>query len=58
MPGQPDAFASALLSVAVIAVLVLIWGGWKTWRRGDRQKGMLMMICAVVIAGNVAIWTV
>lgn len=56
--GQPSAFASALLSIAVIAIPLLLWGAWKNYRGGERQKGVLMVICALVLAGNVAIQTI
>lgn len=46
-----------MLSIAVIAIGVLVWGGVRTLR-SDRQKGVLMLVCALVILGNVLIWTV
>ena len=58
MPGQPDAFASALLSVAMIGVVVLLWGAWRmAFRQGNRQKGALMVVAALVLLGNLLIWT-
>lgn len=50
--------APIFLSIAVLAVLALVWGGVATWRRGERQKGVLMGICALVVLGNVLILTV
>jgi len=47
-----------MTSIAVLAVLALAWGGVTVLRRGDRQRGVLMLICALVILGNVLIWTV
>ena len=47
-----------LLSIAVLAVIALVWGGVTTWRKGDRQKGALMIVAALVLLGNVLIWTV
>lgn len=46
-----------LLSIAVVAMFALIWGGVRTWRGGDRQKGVLMMACALVLLGNLLIWS-
>lgn len=47
------------LSVAVLAILVLIWGAWwMAYRQGNKQKGALMLLAALVLAGNVAIWTI
>ncbi|WP_448665044.1 hypothetical protein ACG3SL_10325 [Sphingomonas sp. CJ20] len=47
-----------LASLVVVAIGLLVWGGARTWRAGDRQKGVLMLACAVVILGNLLIWTV
>lgn len=58
MAMQLGPAASTLLALCVAGVFALIWGGTVVLRRGDRRKGVLMLICALVIAGNVAIWTV
>lgn len=59
MTPQLGTVASLTLSVMVLAALFLLWGGWQMYfRRGDKRKGVLMGICAVVLLGNVAIWTV
>lgn len=50
--------ASMTLSLLTIAAIVLVWGGVTMIRKGDRTKGVLMIVCAVVLAGNVLIWTV
>jgi hypothetical protein len=42
------------LSIAVIAVGVLVWGGWRQLKT-DRTKGVLMFVCAAVILGNLLI---
>lgn len=47
-----------MVGIAVLAVLALAWGGVTVLRRGDRQRGVLMLLCALVILGNVLIWTV
>lgn len=51
--------AATLLSIAMIAVVALVWGGAVLIRRGTAQRqGVLMIVCAAVILGNVLIWTV
>lgn len=47
-----------MMSIAVLAVLALSWGGVTVLRRGDRQRGVLMLLCALVILANVLIWAV
>lgn len=47
-----------LSSVAVLGVVVLTGGAVAQWRRGERKRGVLMAVAALVIAGNVAIWSV
>jgi hypothetical protein len=49
---------SLMLSIAVIAMFVLLWGGVRTFRGGDRQKGVLMLVAALVLLGNLLIWTI
>ncbi|MBC9031214.1 hypothetical protein IAG41_02310 [Sphingomonas sp. JC676] len=46
-----------LQSIAVLAMFALVWGGVVIWRKGDRQKGVLMVIAAAVLLGNLLIWT-
>lgn len=59
MTPQIGVLASAVLSVLMLAALFLAWGGWQMYfRRNDKRKGVLMWVCAVVLLGNVAIWTV
>ncbi len=57
MGHQLGVLASAALSIAMLAIIALVWGGWwMAFRRGQRTKGLLMIVCALVLAGNVAIW--
>lgn len=49
---------SLMLSIAVVAMFALVWGGARTWRGGDRFKGVLMLIAALVLLGNLLIWSV
>lgn len=48
--------ASAALTLAMIAALLLGIGGARLVRR-DRQRGVLMIAAAAVIFANVLIWT-
>ena len=42
----------------MIAALLLVLGGIRLIRRGEnRQQGWLMIVAAMVLAGNVLIWT-
>jgi hypothetical protein len=45
-------------SVAILGVVVLMLGAVAQWRRGERKQAVLMAVAALVIAGNVAIWSV
>jgi hypothetical protein len=49
-----------LASILVIAVFVLAIGGIRTIvkRPEDRKRGILMLVCALVLLGNVLIWTI
>lgn len=46
------------LSIMVLAVIALSLGALVLWRRGVRRQAMLMLVLAVIVAGNVAIWVV
>ena len=47
-----------LLSIAMIAAFLLAAGGIALIARGaDRKKGLLMGLAALVLAGNVLVWT-
>jgi hypothetical protein len=50
--------AATLLSIMVIASFALAGGGlWLSLKRRDFKKGLLMLVAAVVLLGNVLIWT-
>jgi hypothetical protein len=49
--------ASAALGLGMIASLILLVGGVRLVKR-DRKRGLLMVAAALVIFGNVLIWTV
>ena len=51
--------AEGALGLAMIAAFVLIFFGTKlALRREDRKRGVLMIVAALVLVGNVLIWTV
>ncbi|RYD55371.1 MAG: hypothetical protein EOP60_06210 [Sphingomonadales bacterium] len=50
------ALHSILQSIAVVAMFALVWGGVRLFK-ADRTKGVLMIVCAFVILGNLLIWT-
>jgi hypothetical protein len=51
--------ASTLLSVAVLAAIALVIGGAiMIVRHRQLQRGLLMIAAAIVLAGNVLIWTI
>ena len=48
---------SALLSILMIAAFLLaLGGGWMLARGNDRRKGVLMLVAAAVMLGNVLVW--
>jgi hypothetical protein len=50
---------SAALSIAMLAAFALVWGGaWLIAKRRDRKRGILMIVAAAVLIGNVLIWVV
>ncbi|WP_157216957.1 hypothetical protein [Flavisphingomonas formosensis] len=46
-----------LITLAMITVAALVWGGVWTIRKrpSDRVRGLLMLVAALVLLGNVAI---
>lgn len=46
-----------MLSIAVLAMFALIWGGIRTLRI-ERTRGVLMLVAALVLFGNLLIWTI
>jgi len=46
-----------VLSIMVLAAIALLGGALWLWRNGGSQRQIaLMLLLAVIIAGNVAIW--
>lgn len=47
------------LSLAMLMVFALPVGAWVLWKRGGARKQVgLMLLLAVILAGNVAIWVI
>ncbi len=46
-----------LLSITMVCIVALVWGGVKLVRApDDRKRGWLMLAAALVLFGNVLIW--
>lgn len=54
--GRMAPIHATILSIMMLAVFALTAGGIVLIRR-DRRKGILMLVAAAVLLGNVAIWT-
>ena len=50
--------ANFLLALVMLAVIALGWGGALMFARGEKKRGVLMLVAALVMLGNVLIWTV
>jgi hypothetical protein len=51
--------AATLMSIAMIAAFLVGAGGmWLIVKRRDVKKGALMLVAALVMLGNVLIWTI
>jgi hypothetical protein len=47
----------ALLSISMLAVFALVaGGGWMIAKKRNRKQGVLMLVAALVLLGNVLIW--
>jgi hypothetical protein len=51
--------SATVLSVLMVAGFALAGGGtWLLLKRGEKKKGILMLVAAAVAFGNVLVWTV
>lgn len=51
--------SALMLSILMLAAFALSAGGaYLILKRRDRRKGVLMIVAALVMLGNVVIWTV
>ena len=46
-----------VLSLVMLAALALLGGAWLLWRRGLKRQASLMLVLAVVMLANLAIWS-
>ena len=54
-----DWLATLTLSLLMLAAFALTGGGvWLILKQRDRRKGALMIVAAIVMLGNVLVWTV
>lgn len=52
-------FPATILSILVLATFALVAGGaYLLIKRRERKQGVLMLIAAAVLFGNVLVWTV
>lgn len=52
-------FAATLLSILVLAAFALVAGAiYLLVKRKERKQGILMLVAAAVLFGNVLVWTV
>ena len=47
-----------IVSIVMLAAAFLIGGGLTLMRRGEKQRGLLMLILAGIMIANVAIWVI
>jgi hypothetical protein len=57
MTGALGSIAAAAPAIAMLGCFACVAGGIATLRRGDRTKGVLLLVMALVLLGNVLIWT-
>jgi hypothetical protein len=55
---KPSGIDPTIGTVAMLATIALVAGGVYKLRQGDRQKGLLMLVCALVLVGNLLIWVI
>ena len=54
-----NAIASAAPAIAMLGCFACVGGGVYLLRTGrDRRKGVLLLVMAAVLLGNVLIWTI
>jgi hypothetical protein len=54
MSGPGATFLSILM---IVAALLAAGGVWMIAKRRDATKGVLMLVAAAVMVGNVLVWT-
>jgi hypothetical protein len=57
--SMQSGLGATLLSIMVLAFFALGAGGtWLIAKRRDMKKGLLMLVAALVLLGNVLIWSI
>ena len=57
--GAMTGFAATILSILVLSSFALVAGGaYLLIKRKERKQGILMLVAAAVLFGNVLVWTV
>ena len=52
-------FGAVAMALAMLAAFALAIGGLRLARRSaERKRGVLMLVAAAVLVGNVLVWTV
>ncbi|WP_374525806.1 hypothetical protein [Sphingopyxis sp.] len=47
-----------LLSIVMLGAIALLVGAVMVFRHGDRRRALLMLVAALVMFANVAIWLI
>ena len=50
--------SDTIISILVLTGIVLTGGAAYVFRKGDRRRALLMLVAAMVMFANVAIWLV
>ena len=54
-----EGFTALAMAVAMLTAFALVFGGVKlALRPEDRRRGVLMIVAAAVLVGNVLVWTI
>jgi hypothetical protein len=54
-----QSLANTAPAIAMLAAFACaIGGGWMIAKNRDRRKGVLLLVMAAVLVGNVVIWTI
>ena len=57
MPDNLTAIANAAPAIAMLGCFACLFGGgWMLAKGHDRTKGVLLLVMAAVLLGNVVIW--
>ncbi len=48
---------NVVLSIMMLAGVLLLGGAFLLWRRGVRKQAAMMVVLAVILGINIAIWT-